>query len=251
MISLAMLNKDLADIIALLDYFCTEDIMSSAYLLFGVRSPLVVEYEETLGRLGQTPVAAVSVNDAPRVLDHSLVLEFSNLSLPERKRLARQAGFITCAFASLRRQQLCTIAIDAGFHPADALCDPTAVLPRSLSVHAGTFINAAAVVGGATFIGAHTLINRAVSIGHHCMIGDFVSIGPGANLASNIRVGNGATIGVGATIVPNVTIGRNAVVGAGSLVRKDVPDDCFVAGNPVVERQLNREQSALNTAGEE
>lgn len=219
--------------------------MSSAYLLFGVRSPLVVEYEETLGRLGLTPVTSVSVNDTPRVLDHSLVLKLDSLSQPERERLAGQAGFITCAFASLRRQQLVTIAVGAGFHPADALCDPTAILPRSLSVRAGTFINAAAVVGSATFIGAHTLINHAVSIGRHCMIGDFVSIGPGAALASNIRVGDGATI------VPNINIGRNAVIGAGSLVRKDVPDDCFVAGNPAVERPLDRVQSALNTAGEE
>lgn len=225
--------------------------MNSAYLLFGVRSPLVVEYEETLGRLGLAPVASVSVNDAPRVLDHSLVVELGSLSQPERESLAGQAGFITCAFASLRRQQLVALAIDAGFHPADALCDPTAILPRSLRVRAGTFINAAAVVGGATFIGAHTLINRAVSIGHHCMIGDFVSIGPGATLASNIRVGDGATIGVGVSIVPNISIGRNAVIGAGSLVRKDVPDDCFVAGHPALERPLDRQRSALNTAGEE
>ncbi|MCB1680215.1 MAG: acetyltransferase [Halioglobus sp.] len=225
--------------------------MRSAYVLFGVRSPLVVEYEETLGRLGQAPVAAVSVNGAPRVLDHSLVLEFNSMSQRERERLAARAGFITCAFASLRRQQLCAIALDAGFHPAAALCDPTAVLPRSLRVRAGTFINAAAVVGSATFIGAHTLVNRAVSIGHHCMIGDFVSIGPGATLASNIRVGDGATIGVGATVVPNISIGRNAVVGAGSLVRNDVPDDCFVAGHPATERPLDRERSGLNTAGEE
>jgi len=219
--------------------------------LFGVRSPLVVEYEESLTRLGMSPVASVSVNDTARVLDHSRVQEFDKLSQADREELARRAGFITCAFASLRRQQLCELAIDAGFQAADALCDPTATLAQSLRVRAGTFINAAAVVGGATFIGAHTLINRAVSIGHHCMIGDFVSIGPGATLASNIRIGEGTTIGVGAVIVPNISIGRNAVIGAGSLVRADVPDDCFVAGNPAKVRPLDREKSALNTAGEE
>ncbi|EFK11587.1 conserved hypothetical protein [delta proteobacterium NaphS2] len=29
-----------------------------------------------------------------------------------------------------------------------------------------------------------------------------------------------------------MVIGSNAVVGAGSVVIKDVPDDCVVAGNP-------------------
>ena len=41
----------------------------------------------------------------------------------------------------------------------------------------------------------------------------------------------GAIIGSNATIFP-VTIGENAVVGAGSVVTKDVPDNCIVAGNP-------------------
>jgi sugar O-acyltransferase (sialic acid O-acetyltransferase NeuD family) len=225
--------------------------MSSGYILFGVRSPLVVDYEETLHRLDQVPVASVSVNATPRVLDHSRVVQLQELSPADLERLAAQGGFITCAFASLRRRQLVETALAAGLRPADALCDSTAILPRSLRVRSGTFINAGAIVGGATFIGAHTLINRAVSLGHHCMLGDYVSIGPGATLASNIRVGEGATIGAGAVIVPNINIGENAVIGAGSLVRNDVADNSFVAGNPAVERSLDRSRSALNTAGEE
>jgi sugar O-acyltransferase (sialic acid O-acetyltransferase NeuD family) len=225
--------------------------MNSGYILFGVRSPLVVEYEETLNRLAQVPVASVSVNATPRVLDQSRVVSFEELSREDLELLAAQGRFITCAFASLRRRQLAELAVATGLQPADALCDPTAILPRSLRVRLGSFVNAGAIIGGATFIGAHSLINRAVSIGHHCMIGDFVSIGPGATLASNIRVGDGATIGAGATIVPNINIGENAVVGAGSLVRSHVSDDCFVAGNPAVEKPLDRSRSALNTEGEE
>lgn len=34
------------------------------------------------------------------------------------------------------------------------------------------------------------------------------------------------------TIVPGVTIGRGATVGAGSVVTRDVPEFCCVAGNP-------------------
>ena len=35
-----------------------------------------------------------------------------------------------------------------------------------------------------------------------------------------------------ATILKGIHIGDNVVIGAGSLVNKDVPDDCVVAGNP-------------------
>ncbi|MBQ2069960.1 MAG: sugar O-acetyltransferase, partial [Bacilli bacterium] len=33
-------------------------------------------------------------------------------------------------------------------------------------------------------------------------------------------------------ILPGVTIGNKAVIGAGSVVTKDVPESCVVAGNP-------------------
>lgn len=34
------------------------------------------------------------------------------------------------------------------------------------------------------------------------------------------------------TIIGDITIGDNVIVGAGSVVTKDVPSNCIVAGNP-------------------
>ena len=39
-------------------------------------------------------------------------------------------------------------------------------------------------------------------------------------------------LGATVTIIGHVKIGNNVVVGAGSVVVKDVPDNCIVAGNP-------------------
>lgn len=215
-------------------------------VLFGVRTPLVVDYEETCRRLGIGIAAGISVSGTPRVLDRSRVV------LLEAVAGARiESPFVACAFSPTRRRELCVLALAAGLQVADALIDPMAVLPASIRVGRGSYVNAGVIIGGACFIGEHVLINRAVSLGHHCVLGDFVSIGPGATLASNIHVGDGAVIGAGAVIVPNVRIGNEAVVGAGSLVRKDVGDGEFVAGNPAVQKPLDREKSALNTAGEE
>ena len=47
----------------------------------------------------------------------------------------------------------------------------------------------------------------------------------------NTRIKKGAIIGSNATLFP-VTIGENAEIGAGSVVTKNVPDNCVVAGNP-------------------
>lgn len=49
---------------------------------------------------------------------------------------------------------------------------------------------------------------------------------------NSVRIGQGAFIGFNSVILPNVKIGRHVVVGAHSVVTRDVPDYCVVAGNP-------------------
>ncbi len=41
-----------------------------------------------------------------------------------------------------------------------------------------------------------------------------------------------AIIGANSTLLPGITIGEHAFIGAGSVVIRDVPDKCVVAGNP-------------------
>lgn len=45
-------------------------------------------------------------------------------------------------------------------------------------------------------------------------------------------IGNNVSLGCNVTIIGGVHIGDNVVVGAGSVVIKNIPDGCVVAGNP-------------------
>ena len=45
-------------------------------------------------------------------------------------------------------------------------------------------------------------------------------------------IGNDVSLGANVTIIGDISIGNNVIVGAGSVVTKDVPDNCIVAGNP-------------------
>ena len=47
-----------------------------------------------------------------------------------------------------------------------------------------------------------------------------------------IWIGNNVFIGMKTTILKGVHIGDNVIIGANSLVNKDVPSNCVVAGNP-------------------
>lgn len=45
-------------------------------------------------------------------------------------------------------------------------------------------------------------------------------------------IGNNVSIGCNVCIIGSIRIGNNVKIGAGSVVIKDVPDNCVIAGNP-------------------
>lgn len=93
-------------------------------------------------------------------------------------------------------------------------------------------------------IGQGIMVDHAtgVVIGETAVIGDNVSMLHGVTLGGtgkttgdrHPKIGNGVLIGAAATVLGNVRIGENAKIGAGSVVLKDVPDGCTVAGVPAV-----------------
>lgn len=61
------------------------------------------------------------------------------------------------------------------------------------------------------------------------------------------RIGHDVWIGHNAMILPGVSLGNGVIVGAGSVVTRDVPDWCVVAGNParVIRRRFSDGVCAL------
>ena len=60
----------------------------------------------------------------------------------------------------------------------------------------------------------------------------------------DVVIKNDVWIGAGASIISGVTVGNGAVIAAYSVVTKDVPDYCIVAGNPakVVKKRFKQDQ---------
>jgi acetyltransferase-like isoleucine patch superfamily enzyme len=86
-------------------------------------------------------------------------------------------------------------------------------------------------------IGAHTYVAFDVAILTHDMT---------RGLSLHTRIGQSCFIGGRSIILPGVQIGDESIVGAGSVVTKDVPPRCIVAGNPA---QIIRENVDIGRYG--
>lgn len=85
---------------------------------------------------------------------------------------------------------------------------------------------------GKSFLCVHpfgTYVN-AKSIGDYFTIRNNVTIGDKNGYSPSI--GNNVIVNVNSVVVGNIKIGNNVTIGACSLIMKDVPDNCVVAGNP-------------------
>lgn len=89
------------------------------------------------------------------------------------------------------------------------------------------------VVAGDIFIGDY------VFFGHRCVLlvgsHDYTKYNLARQVTAtgkNITIQEGAWIASCSIVLPGVTIGKHSVVAAGSVVSRDVPEYCVVAGNP-------------------
>lgn len=91
-------------------------------------------------------------------------------------------------------------------------------------------------IGGGAFVLNHPMTSfiNCKRIGDHFTICQSTTIGNGLHGRNDLipTIGNNVSLGANVNIVGNVSIGNNVIVGAGSVVVKDVPDNCVVAGNP-------------------
>ena len=214
------------------------ELLGPSMILLGASSPLVQDYLESVLRLGDKITAVLRLgNERVRVLDKSIVVP-----LDEAVLRFNGSSIIICGLSPRSRQANVELAQAYGFKISNPLIDPTAILASTVRVAPGSFVNAGVVIGSLTHLGEHVIINRSANIGHHVIIQDFANIGPGVTVTGATRIGKGAFVGAGAVLSGGVSIGQNALVAAGTVVRRSVPDDHLVFGNPPKMRRIMRQR---------
>jgi len=120
------------------------------------------------------------------------------------------------------------------------ICGPVSLTSVKVAFHEGRI-----EIGNNVLITTGVRVSSAVSvtISDHCMLGnhcyimdsdwhDIYNRNIPIGLAKPVFLEDNVWIGDSAIICKGVRIGRNSVVGAGSVVRRNVPPDSVVAGNP-------------------
>ena len=207
---------------------------------------MVIEYEESMDRLGWPLAAHILLEGKARVLSQNKVIKAEDLDGSHRGKPA-----IPAVFSPKRRMEVHQQLLDLGFVLGPPLIDPSAVVAKSSRVGDGSFINPNCTIAGGCFIGENFMMNRNCRIGHHTFIEDYVSLAPGVTVAGTARIGRGAIIGIGAVIYPDIKIGERAIVSGGSVVRKDVRPNTLVAGNPAVAKDYDITQSIFDQTVQE
>jgi len=80
--------------------------------------------------------------------------------------------------------------------------------------------------------GIGVVIHERTSIGNNCMLGQGITIGGKSKEYNVPQIGNYVYIAAGVRIIGDVKVGNNVIIGANSVVTKDIPDNCIVAGIP-------------------
>lgn len=80
--------------------------------------------------------------------------------------------------------------------------------------------------------GIAVVMHARTVVGKNCMIGQGVTIGGKSGWYEVPVIGDNVIINAGSKIIGPVRIGNNVEIGANSVVVKDVPSNCVVAGIP-------------------
>ena len=126
------------------------------------------------------------------------------------------------------------------------IVDPTAFVSRTARMGAGCVIYPHCYIGANAILGDRVFALAGAVINHDDHLEDDVILCTNVSLAGSVHVEAGCYLGQACTVRQLLRIGRNSLVGMGSVVVRDVPPECVVAGNPARILRPNRKASSTD-----
>lgn len=166
----------------------------------------------------------------PKKLFGYLVEEYS------KKKIKQHSSVIFCIRSSRIKEILYQELKDKCSFPS--IIHPKTIISKNTTIGIGNIINAGTIIQPLAKVGNFCIIHSNSIIEHDCNINNFVSLAPGVTLTGGVSIGEHTILNTCVTVVPNVAIGKNCLIGAKSLVLKNIPDNSFGFGVPIVNKDL-------------
>lgn len=124
--------------------------------------------------------------------------------------------------------------------PWATVIHPQAIIGPNVSIGAGSYVAAGAIITVNVQIGRFATVNMHCQVAHDDVLESFVTLHPDVHLSGNVTVREGAELGAGAVVIPGVDVGAWATLGAGCVAVKSLAGDHVYIGVPA--RALERYQ---------
>lgn len=136
-----------------------------------------------------------------------------------------------CVGKNAARARLAGALVEAGC-ALETVIDPRAIVSRTASIGAGSFVAPGAIIAAEATIGQGCIVNHGAIVDHECRLADFVHIAPGATVAGAVTVESEVLVGAGATILPGLLVSAQSVIGAGAVLVEHAADRAVYVGIP-------------------
>lgn len=139
--------------------------------------------------------------------------------------------FLCVGQPALRKKIAQKLKSNPHLHFPDLILSDTRI-SRDVRMGEGCIISMGVQISTNVVLGDFVFLNLGSGICHDGRIGNYVTFGPDVRAAGNVTVKDDCDLGMASHVIQGITIGEDTITGAGSVVIRDIPGHCTVAGVP-------------------
>jgi sugar O-acyltransferase (sialic acid O-acetyltransferase NeuD family) len=205
-----------------------------------MKRPIVLIAASGLAREVAAAVEAAGTHEVVGVLDdNSELLGTECAGVPvigsvEAASDLLDVQFLICAGSGTARRRIAgrLQASRIGSPRYATVVHPTATVPSTCLIGAGTVLLAHVTLTADVTVGEHVVVMPQVVLTHDALVSDCVTLCAGVVIGGNVLIESGAYLGMNSSVRQGVRVGQDSTLGMGAVLLQDLPTGELWAGVP-------------------